>query len=324
MHTHYLGAEEVDAYLKDLGDRLLALNDCMPKVWVPIGPSGIELAERLLDVCPPLDADSLVKVIPAQFDRDNDKVDFHSETKGLLRGQNVMVLDSSIHSGWTMLRVIGEVQRLEPTGVCSYALVLKQGARLVPSFWGVTIGDHDRAYFMLPNLPNNHLLDIDLPYGQVRERATRARPGRVPYFHLKKLGHDDLNRPRVDSGTASLDRATWADRYYDMREHPGIVTYLLEVGSNIVGYVTIEREGERLTLEAVAVDKGQKGRGYGAALVRWAETVARHSRCRVIHLNGIQDKVQWYEKFGYKTAGEALELDGEVYFPMSKRVLSHL
>ncbi len=40
--------------------------------------------------------------------------------------------------------------------VCSYALVMKHSSGFIPSFWGVTIGDHDRAYFLLDVLPNNH------------------------------------------------------------------------------------------------------------------------------------------------------------------------
>lgn len=124
-----------------------------------------------------------------------------------------------------------------------------------------------------------------------------------------------------------MDRTTWGDRFYDMLNHKGRITYLLEAGKNIRGYVTIEfRDEGILNIEAVAVEENFQKQGYGSALIRWAETLARQSQCDKITLWGIKKEVSKYEYLGYKieSGKNPIGLDGEEYTPMSKPVLYHL
>ncbi len=321
MQTHYLGNEEVDAYLTDLARRLLALQGDRPEVWVPLGPSGRELAKRLLTLEPQLETTS---VLPAEYDRDNDKIAFEQGAAAAINGKRVMVLDSSVHSGKTMGRVVHEVYSFAAAGVCSYTLVLKQSASFIPSFWAVTIGDYDRAYFLLDCLPNNHFHD-QVAAIQIRQRPAPIAKKRSPYFHIRKLNESDLVRPLVVSETKSLDRIPWEDRYYEMKSHPERVTFVLETVEGIIGYLTIERRDGILTIEAVAVSKGHSGFGYGGALLRWGETIARQTNSKSLRLHAIKSELGFYEKFGYvRVSEDELNLGDEIYCLMTKPVLHHL
>lgn len=129
----------------------------------------------------------------------------------------------------------------------------------------------------------------------------------------------------MKSGTASLDRVTWADRYYEMRTNANRLTYVLEASNQIMGYVMVGFVERDLHVEAVAVEKRAQGKGYGAALLRWAETIARQADCRRVELWGIDEAVELYGKFKYqKIAGQQMKLDDGVYFRMVKPILSHL
>jgi ribosomal protein S18 acetylase RimI-like enzyme len=325
MQTHYLGSEQVKAYLVDLAQRLRLLDKEAPSIWVPIGPSGRELVKALIDANK--DLDEKFVPAPAEFDRTSGKVVFEKSASKLIKGKKVLVIDSSVHSGATMHAVIKKLAEMGATGICSYTLVLKSGAKFVPSFWGVSIGDYDRAYFLLDSLPNNHFHDSGPAFGQVRERPRPAKAGRDPYFHIRKLSKADIDRPVVRSGTKSLDRTTWADRYYDMVSHHERSTYLLEGGEKIFGYVTFDHKHDgSLSIEAVAVGKRYRDRGYGAALIRWAETSARQKDCRSITMWAIKEQQERYKRLGYNIDPDrpAMMLDGEEYQHMSKPVLYHL
>lgn len=326
MQTHYLGNEEVKAYLRDFAARLKSLGSLAPTIWVPIGLSGRELAKMLLAVEPTFD--KAVIPVPVEFDRMKSEVVLEGGTSERLAAKHVLVIDSSIHSGFTIRAVCDKVAEFGAAGVCSYTLVLKRGASFIPSYWAVSIGDFDRGYFLLDSLPNNHFHDSGPQFGQVRERPRRKTPaGRTPYFHIRKLSKTDIDRHRIDSGTRSLDRTTWADRYYDMVSHEGRITYVLQAGNAIHGYVTIDlKPEEALSIEAVAVAMDQQGHGYGAALIRWAETCARQNECRVISMWGIKEQLSRYQQLGYKTDSSkpAMTLDGEEYHFIYKPVLYHL
>jgi GNAT superfamily N-acetyltransferase len=311
MYTHFLGKEEVDAYLAEFVRRLVELGDRGPDVWCPIGISGTRLAERLGDLA--IGMAEGIRVVEASFDRNrkDNEVTFDSGTPASdLADKRVLVLDSAVHGGTTMQKVVGEVRRCGASEISTYGLVVKAGSRFIPSYWAVMIDDSDRAYFLLDEIPNCRL-------------STRN-----PYFHLRKLQSSDLNLPPVNSGLASIDRITWNDRYFDMVSSKGAKrTYLLEVGTTVAGYLTIGiSDSGNVTVYEVAVDGAHAGKDLGGALMRWAETVARSSRSGEMDLWAIEKHVGFYEKYGYKEIQDqkvALS-DGETYHRMNKALLSHL
>lgn len=214
-----------------------------------------------------------------------------------------------------MYDCVSKVVAMGAERVCTYSLVIKKGTKFVPSMWGVTIEDVDRAFFLLDTIPN-HRLDAGSPHG--------TDPRRPIYVHMRALAEGDTDKPPVISGLESIDRVTWSDRYFDMKVgHDKRCTYLLEHGPRIVGFVTLSHpDEETLSIDEVAVDKRERKKKYGPVLLRFADTMARSYNCRRVRLYAISDRVEWYKGFGYEQAGtEVLKLGMEGYLPMQKAVV---
>lgn len=317
MITHFLGTEEVRAYLRELVGRLNAC-DPVPSVWCPITESGVELLRQLLTLVKEDSfglAEKVKQVLSIYPGRRQGEFKFGGGKPGKdLKGQHVLLFDSAVHSGGTMARAAQVLRRYGAADVCTYALVLKRSSRFIPSLWGVMVNDEDRAYFLLDRTPNN--------------RLTTHLSEKRPYLHLRRLAEEDMRLPPVKCGVASIDRVTWGDRWFDMAEsEQNRCTYLLETAKGVIAYLTLRVDGQnRMVIDEVAVDKQQIGRGYGGVLMRFADTLARHCGCRKVRLNAIKEQKGWYVKFGYKIVPgrDSISLDGEEYLPMERVVLYHL
>jgi ribosomal protein S18 acetylase RimI-like enzyme len=214
-----------------------------------------------------------------------------------------------------MTNCVREVLRHGAAGVCTYSLVLKRGSKFIPTLWGVTVDDVDRAFFLLDKIPNNRL-DAGCP-----KSPTKRKPLNI---HLRVLAESDLKKPPVVSELDSLDRVTWGDRYFDMKaggQHR--CSYVLEKGDKILGYLTLSHpEAGRLSIDEVAVDRNHRGKNIGAVLVRFADTMARQFDCLNIQLQAIANIRDFYKGFGYKVIAESpLTLDDEEYWLMEKPVI---
>jgi hypothetical protein len=84
---------------------------------------------------------------------------------------------------------------------------MKAGASFVPTIWGVTIDETDRAFFLLDEIPN-HRLDAGNP------------EKKQPPVHVERLDQRHKDRPAVTSGVESMDRPKWSDRLFQMRVTP--------------------------------------------------------------------------------------------------------
>jgi hypothetical protein len=322
MYTHFLGKEQVDAYLMDLRMRLEGMTEARPTLLCPIGTSGEVLIRELFRLWPEL-AD-MVAVLRVDFDRTTQKLmaldrpDQGADSEAYLKSsleyvphKRVLVIDSSVHSGVTMLSVVRAMYAAGASAVCSYALVLKRGALFVPGIWGLTIEDHDRAYFLLSRLPNNRLSVT------------------LPFIHIRKLSSADLGLPSLHFGSVAIDSLSLTDRYDAMiRSHRAVLTYLLEDRSEVVGIVTFEKSDTRLRiLELAVVTSASPDRAgaYGNALLRWAETNARNSHCEEVQIWTFARDVPSLVALGYASKARAIPRDGSPERKlMVKRVLYHI
>ena len=305
LRTVFLAAEHVSAYLADFAGRLRGLKSEMPLVWCPLGPSGEAIAAQLLKHFPSEDHER-IQIVYLHYDRNTGTIKFEEAgaPEALSNVGRVLVLDSSVHSGATMLCAARTLRTCGVQRVCSYSLVLKRGSEFVPNFFGVAIDDHDRALFMLHEIPNNRLM----PFGVVR-----------------RLSQEDVRRvpQNLDCGLPSISKMTWGDFFYDVARGSHVFVY--EDMDMIKALISFDlREGAELIVDAVAADRTCQGQGLGGHLMRWAETCARHARCQMMKLWAIEDGVGFYKRLDYEEVGEQLDLGDEQYRLMRRRLLYNL
>lgn len=226
----------------------------------------------------------------------------------------MFLFDGAVHSGTKIQRCTRKLLSLGATDICTYSLVVKHSSKFIPTLWGVSIADTDRAYFLLDSIPNNRL----------DAGPHHAAP---PCVHIRTLSDGDLDMAPVVSGVPSLDRVTWSDRNFDMQLDSDRCTYLLESAATTVGYLTVNRSTpEVLQVDEIVVDQSARGAGHGGILLRFAETLARQSDAHSVRLHAIEERIPFYAKHGYHpVAGvKSLRLDAEIYHLMERPVLYHL
>lgn len=325
MITHFLSQEQVKAYCKDFAARIVGLGDKAPTVWCPIGFSGKEIFFHISEFLPNDFTKKLI-IQPVVYKKPGPQqlgsvsvtppeggTGSENETEEELReifetGAGALIIDSSVHSGSSMIGALGFVRGLGATYVLTYSLVIKQSSGLIPHYFGLVVGDHDRALFLLDSIPNNRL----------------AKPKTVPKGSLRKLNETDATRNgRLNTGVPSMSKVGMGDLWYEVLAH-GYQVYVIEQDKQLIGYVKYKiTSSNTLFLDAIAVDLSQQGGGVGASLFRWAETAARASTCRAIELWGISGMVESYQRMGYKGKERWLNVGDEKYLHMSKPLLYH-
>ena len=342
MKTYYLDENTINAYLADLlVNRLPQVIDQsrQPLVFCPIGISGMELYSRLSVVARTLVLDHPkiqrfidATIIKAIYDRKNGAVAFVkiseiNENHGAgfsleenIKSCHLIVLDSSVHSGCSMRSIMDDLIQSGAGTVTAYSLVVKATSRFIPNFFSLIIGHDDRALFMLPNIPNNRVM---------------------PTGVLRMLDEKDIARKSLVCGVSSLDRIKWSDLYYSTRVHPGQHVYVYENliserTSAFLGYISmnIPKSGD-LFIDTLVVDQDSKGQKVGANLMRFADTLARHTHCRKMGLWALhvandpqKDSVGFYEKCKFeKVPGQRMILPeksgNETYLFMQRMVMPH-
>jgi len=315
-----LSDEVVERCLFDFLERLQALEN-VPTLWCPLTQSGAVLCEHLKKIAIKhfQDLADQVSVLRIEYGGIPKKICFDSLTpKEELSGQRILLLDSAIHSGKSMSLATDELFANGATEVLSYSLIVKQGSDFLPSIWGIMLGDTDRAFFLLDKIPSQRLYT-----SQHIETSVRKRPF---YVHIRKLEKNRPKEPRVECGVESMDKISWADRYFDMATSSSKrTTYILLQQTEIVGYLTIHFERGELFIDELAVDKKHQGKKYSGVLLRFAENMCRHADCRKIKLHAIKEKIDYYRHFGYEIVLGApiLELNDEEYHSMERRVLNY-
>jgi GNAT superfamily N-acetyltransferase len=311
--THFLGGEEVAGYARDLAQRLVGLGDLFPTVWCPIGKSGDKLlrvlAKELSRLAP--DRAASIRVVEFFYNKDEGTASIgKGATSSDLKDAVVLVLDSSVHSGRSMLSVVRAAEQYDASRVFSYSLIVKRSSNFVPHYFGVVVGDHDRVLFQLDNIPNNRLFS-----------------GKdLPICVFRRIDSHDAARTSatLDTGVKSLDKISFGDLYYEHRVN-GFDVVLAEDQGRIAGFLKIRAsEQGALLIDVIANDKAYRGKGVGGALMRYAETMGRAGCCTHIELWAIENQVSFYEKFGFDKTNEVIDTGGgERYRLMRKRLLYH-
>jgi GNAT superfamily N-acetyltransferase len=318
MHTYFLGIEEVDGYCLHFANRLVHLFESAPQnfpfVWIVVGNSGLSISTRiskkLVEKYPTFETQK-VKLIGASFDRANNKVLIEDKDLALLKDQNVLTIDSAIHSGQTMLQIAQYAEDQGALSVASYSLVVKRTSAFIPQDFGVIIGDYDRAVFLMEEIPGPHL-------------NKKAGCG-----YIRTLTSDvvDAFTDFLSTGEESIDKETWGDLLYAKHAKGAFVYVYIQNGKPVGALSLAIKPSEKTLVDVVAVDNGYKGKGIGGALMRWAETLARSYNCSEFELWSInrEDVVSKYQKqgFAFVEGQQPIKISSKETYSLMRKPMLH-
>jgi GNAT superfamily N-acetyltransferase len=301
--THFLGSEEVAAYCRDFAERLHTLNHNFPKKWFLLGQSGEKIGSVIFDFLP-TQLKGQVSATTVYVDRRSNEVIYQDtiddEKFGTLP---VLLLDSAVHSGHSMTKVVQSLWKAGAENILTYALMLKRSSTLIPTYFGILVEDKDRVYFQLDVMPNNRLCETP------------------PFGVLKEVSENDLGKSLGQIGPPFED-TTIGDFLYDKRTkdyHP----YIYEYNGQVAGFIVFGKKNDVVFIDAWATTQEFRGKGIGGALLRWAETWARSNKCDSIQLWAYEPAIETYAYLGYEFVGnECMLLSAtQKYRLMAKKLL---
>ena len=79
-------------------------------------------------------------------------------------------------------------------------------------------------------------------------------------------------------------------------------------------------DGKSLRLRQMAVQNNLQGKGIGASMMNFAETVARDKGYKKLVMHARKTALGFYEKLGYKTVGEEFEEVTLPHYVMEKKL----
>lgn len=242
-----------------------------------------------------------------KYDREKEAIEFLDFDEVDDLNKPVLVIDSAVHSGKSMLSLVNTLKAKGFKNILTYGLVLKSESSIVPSYFGVIIDEKDRTYFQLDEIPNNRLYTKNPPVGVLREITER-----------------DVDR-QIDAVGAPFEDLTVGDLLYAKATNSSRI-YWCEHDDAILGFVSFRKIGQVVFIDAWATALAHRKKGVGGALLRWVETWARANRCAAIELWAFEDAIDVYEHYSYqyvdtewKNLGE-----GQRYKIMRKPLLYNL
>jgi GNAT superfamily N-acetyltransferase len=300
--THFLGEDEVAAYCRDFARRLTALGHNFPAKWFVLGESGEKISALIFELLPS-ELRKKVKATTVYVDRKTNRVRYANAPGDRLGNRGVLLIDSAVHSGQSMSRVVWSLWQHGASSVLTYTLMLKRSSKFIPTYFGILVEDKDRVYFQLDEMPNNRLCETP------------------PFGVLKEVEPADFKKKLLKVGPPFED-LTIGDLLYEKRTrnyHP----YLYELNGQVAGFINFGKKKNVLFVDAWATAKRFQGKGIGGALLRWAETWGRSNRCDAIELWAFKPAIKTYKHLGFEFLGNNIMKlgTGQSYSLMGKKLL---
>ena len=133
---------------------------------------------------------------------------------------------------------------------------------------------------------------------------------------VRLLADDPLGTPR-ERFEDPLP-AAYGEAFDQMQNQPGNVAVVAVEGGRVIGCLQLtlicglSRMGmKRAQIEGVRVDKGQRGKGVGEGLMKFAINRARQMGCGLVQLttdNARPDAHRFYERLGFAASHTGMKL----------------
>lgn len=254
---------------------------------VAIGSSGELVVAKLLASMPD-DVRGGLKTLTVQVLESGGKI---SELPTEVAGQQFVVCDSIVNSGKTMGRTRRALLSRGASGVRTLALIVRNGSSIIPNFYSISIDRHDEVFF-----------------------GGDLYPVRSYKNGCIRLATDRDAEAIIDHGVDFL-RSKVGDYLQDVHRGEGWITYLIEsTEGKVTGVLhfqqTLHKQKDSVFVDTVAVDKNQRDRGYGGALLSFLEDYCRFNGVHRARLLAVLDKVPMYEGMGWARTGNIKDVEG--------------
>ena len=301
MHIYEVGQDQLARYARDLVESFESAKTKpggnLPTVWVTVGQSGHDLGTQLHAALSAWDERPAwvndLQFVPIERDDQAGRHEFVDPADAAtVAGRSVLLIDTVINTGATLLDALALLQRVpvRPLAITLYTVAARIGAKVVPNYFAIPAGPSDRVF---------------LPWQPKRRNNRLASPG---IFRI--LLEDDLTRPNLEVGHNAdfITRRTWRDRWYDAHTSQGHSVLLCEIDGAIAAFISFRVDGHELEVDEIATAVGHERKGLAGALLRYAETTARSTRCRELSLwaHERDDLVAWYSDYGYRLTSERI------------------
>jgi GNAT superfamily N-acetyltransferase len=308
MYVYDIREDTFDKLADDLFARLDKLQE-PPRVLVAVGNSGGHVAKAIArrGVLREHPFASLVHVVELGWDAAAKKHQLRDRAdEGLVRESPLLLIDSVVNSGTTMLdavRVVTTLRGKSDKELLSYAVAVRRVADFVPNFFGYSIGANDRVFMPWHGgRPNNRL---------------------TPHGVFRSLDESDFERPTMKSKQDFINRSEWTDRWYQARADKDRRVIVCEREDTIASFInfTIDSPAGVLHVDELATDVKHEKRGLGGALLRYAETLARGSYCTRVTLWAHADVQEFYANLGFIVLGRSISCGADGRFHLMERAL---
>ena len=90
----------------------------------------------------------------------------------------------------------------------------------------------------------------------------------------------------------------------------GVLYFLMEEGSDCIGYIAVQPRGDELFLSKIYVQSSHRYKGYGKETMQFVEALARERGLRKITLTvnkNNTDAIRTYEKLNFRNTGSIVQ-----------------
>lgn len=153
--------------------------------------------------------------------------------------------------------------------------------------------------------------------------AKKKANGKSPRMVVREARSDaDYHRayPIIHQLFPHLDMQTYARRVFVARA-TGYRMFVAQIGGEVVGVIGIMpnhniHDGFVTYIEHVVVEESHRGQGYGAQLIKFAESRAMEEGCKLLELDtdiGAEDAERLYQRNGFYRSGSYYSKNIDLY-----------
>lgn len=332
MKKIFIEDARVDSFMVDLTKRVCAsiqkdASETEYLVIVAVGESGGQIAQRFHAIGWE-EVTKLAKPYLALVQKDGESYHVLPATspdagcsleqflEQLPPKTSFLVLDGVCRSGGTLTAIYRKLKEASKR-VWTYSVAVSADSSIIPSWYGCLYETNE--YVVLVRQGETANTGIFTPRKADLEERLDA-----PALVLRPPIEGD---PEFVTEASSLQRYKSDDRFFDSTTQARTIR-VLEWNSEPVGFVAFQIDGAVLWIDyivACSVKKEGKG-GIGAALYQHVENFAKLRGCRTIDLWAIENKVEWYEQYGFvKIPNRHIQFGmkdkAETYFHMSHNLV---